>query len=765
MKVAKSQRRKSGKTREHPEWSQNLEELEYRKQHYRSIAESTPDGMVTINAQGNIVLWNRAAEKIFGYTAEEMLGKPLTRIMPKRFHEAHKNSLNRVASGGKPRIIGKTVEVIGLRKGKSEFPLELSMAKWKTGEGVFFTAVIRDITERKRAEEALRQSEAKLKEAQISGRIGSWEFDIESQKITWSDNTYKLYDRDSALGPPTAEDEASYYSQEQGLKLREYARRAIEEGKDFKYDLEADLPSGRHVFYLATMQPIKDAYGRIVKLFGIVQDITERKQAEEALQQSQERYQNLVENINDVIFEVDTEGNITYISPAIERIGKYKADELIGQNFSRFVHPDDMPGLISSFHRVLAGILKPFEFRVLDKDGSIRYARTNSRQRMQHGQVIGITGVLSDITERKQAEEKLREGEERYHTLFDRSLDLVYLHDFEGNFIDANNAALNLLGYKKQEILSLNFASLLTQDQMPKVIQTLEELKKTGAQREVTEFRLKRKDGDFVDVETKASVIDRDGKPYAIQGIGRDITERKKMLDSLTITDRLAALGNMAGGFAHELNNPLTSVIGYVQLLLDRKDLSEDVRSDLTGIYEEAQRAAEVIKNFMVFALKRPLQKQLSDINSFIKDVLKLRQYEQKNTNIKVKTNFDPELPLVMVGPVRMHQVCLNIIINAEYFMFQAHKKGTLTITTESKGDVIRASFADDGPGIPPENLGQIFNPFFTTKEVGQGIGLGLSICHSIVTEHSGNIYVESEPGKGATFIVELPVIEGQPAN
>jgi signal transduction histidine kinase len=230
------------------------------------------------------------------------------------------------------------------------------------------------------------------------------------------------------------------------------------------------------------------------------------------------------------------------------------------------------------------------------------------------------------------------------------------------------------------------------------------------------------------------------------------------MLDSLTITDRLAALGNMAGGFAHELNNPLTGVIGYAHLLLDRKDLSEDVRRDLTGIYEEAQRAAEVIKNFMVFALKRTLQKEPSDINSFIEDVLKLRQHEQKNTNIKVKTNFDPELPLVMAGPTRMRQVFLDIITNAEYFMFQAHKKGTLTITTESKGDVITASFTDDGPGIPLENLGQIFNPFFTTKEVGQGIGLGLSICHSIVTEHGGNIYVESEPGKGATFVVELPI-------
>ncbi len=625
MKVAKSKMQKSRKTPKHPERAQKaVTPL------LTAALATTPDGMVTINAHGEVVLWNRAAEKMFGYTTDEVIGKPLTIIMPERFQEAHKSSLDRVASGGKPKVIGKTVEMAGLKKDKSEFPLELSLAKWKTGEGVFFTAVIRDITE--------------------------------------------------------------------------------------------------------------------------------RKLAEEALQQSQERYQNLVENINDVIFEVDTEGNITYISPAIELIGKYKADELIGQNFSRFVYPDDMPGLISSFRRVLAGILKPFEFRVLDKDGSIRYARTNSRQRMQHGQVIGITGVLSDITERKQAEEKLREGEERYHTLFDRSLDLVYLHDFEGNFIDANNAALNLLGYKKQEILSLNFASLLTQDQMTKVIQALEELKKTGAQREVTEFRLKRKDGDFVDVETKASVIDRDGKPYAIQGIGRDITERKKLMDSLIVTDRLAALGNMAGGFAHELNNPLTSVIGYAQLLLDRKDLPEDVRQDLTGIYEEAQRASEVIKDFMTFALKQPQPKQLFDINDLINDVLKLRKYAQRNNNIIVKTNFDPDLPLVTVGPIRMRQVFMDIITNAEYFMFEAHEKGTLTITTERAGEFAKASFSDDGPGIPPENLGQIFNPFFTTKEVGQGIGLGLSICHGIVTEHGGKIYAENEPGKGATIVVELPI-------
>jgi len=479
----------------------------------------------------------------------------------------------------------------------------------------------------------------------------------------------------------------------------------------------------------------------------------------------------------------------------------------------------------------------------------------------------------------------LQQSNERYRALFDHSLDLVYIHDFEGNFIDANDAALNLLGYKRQETPSLNFASLLSQDQIAKALEVLQELKDTGTQGEVAEFKLKCKDGNFIYVETQASVIYREGKTHAIQGVGRDvterkqteetlresedkfrslvestsdwiweinlrgvytyaspkvkdllgyepeevigktpfdfmpveevnritntfkdiiaagkpierlenkcqhknghlvimetsgmpvfdskgrlhgyrgidrdITERKKMMDSLIITDRLAALGNMAGGFAHELNNPLTSVIGYSQLLLDRKDLPEDVRKDLTGIYEEARRAAEVIKDFMGFALKQPQARQLVDINSLITDVLKLRQYEQKKANIKVKTRFDPELPLVTAGPVRMRQVFLDIITNAEYFMLEAHKKGTLTITTEKSGDVIRASLADDGPGIPPENLGLIFNPFFTTKEIGKGIGLSLSICHGIVTEHKGKIYVDSEPGKGSTFVVELPI-------
>jgi signal transduction histidine kinase len=150
--------------------------------------------------------------------------------------------------------------------------------------------------------------------------------------------------------------------------------------------------------------------------------------------------------------------------------------------------------------------------------------------------------------------------------------------------------------------------------------------------------------------------------------------------------------------------------------------------------------------------------KQLNQINNIIEDVLKLRAYEHKVNGIEVERQLDPDLPEIMVDYFQMQQVFMNIIINAEYFMTAAHNKGTLTITTKKQNNTVRISIADDGPGIPPENLRRIFDPFFTTKEAGKGTGLGLSICHGIVTEHGGQIYARSQPGKGATIFVELPV-------
>jgi signal transduction histidine kinase len=236
--------------------------------------------------------------------------------------------------------------------------------------------------------------------------------------------------------------------------------------------------------------------------------------------------------------------------------------------------------------------------------------------------------------------------------------------------------------------------------------------------------------------------------------------EQRRAEEQLLITDRLASIGELASGIAHELNNPLTGVIGFSQLLLS-KELPEEIREDINVIYSEAKRAADVMKNLLIFARKHSPLRQLVNINSVIEKVLTLRAYEHKVENIQVVVHLDPDLPLIMADYFQLQQVFLNIIINAEHFMLQAHQRGTLTITTWCIGNKVKASFADNGSGIAREDLAHLFDPFFTTKEVGEGTGLGLSICHGIVTEHGGLIYAESEPGKGANFVVELPVLAG----
>jgi signal transduction histidine kinase len=178
----------------------------------------------------------------------------------------------------------------------------------------------------------------------------------------------------------------------------------------------------------------------------------------------------------------------------------------------------------------------------------------------------------------------------------------------------------------------------------------------------------------------------------------------------------------------------------------------------LGTVYSEAQRAAAIVKNLLTFARKHTPVKQLSQVNAVIEDVLRLRAYEQKVNNIEVDKRLATDLPEIMVDNFQMQQAFLNIIVNAEFAMLEAHGKGKLTITTERVNGVIKVTFTDDGPGISKENMKRLFSPFFTTKEVGKGTGLGLSICHGIVSEHGGRIYAESELGRGATFVVELPL-------
>jgi signal transduction histidine kinase len=238
----------------------------------------------------------------------------------------------------------------------------------------------------------------------------------------------------------------------------------------------------------------------------------------------------------------------------------------------------------------------------------------------------------------------------------------------------------------------------------------------------------------------------------------RDVTENKRLQEELDRSSRLASVGMLAAGIAHEINNPLTGVLGFSHRLL-RKSTDQKVSEDLRRIYTEAERAAKIVQNLLAFARRRQPKKELSDVNEILQSALELRAYELKTSNIEVITDLAPSLAQIMLDFHQIQEVFLNIILNAEQAMTEAHSGGRLIIRTEERKGYIRTTFIDDGPGIPAEHLDKLFDPFFSTKGERGGTGLGLSVCHGIVTEHGGKIYARSKRGKGATFFIELPLV------
>ena len=244
---------------------------------------------------------------------------------------------------------------------------------------------------------------------------------------------------------------------------------------------------------------------------------------------------------------------------------------------------------------------------------------------------------------------------------------------------------------------------------------------------------------------------------YAIERKQAKERERRLQLQ-LDLSTRLASLGLMVEGIAHEINNPLSSVIGFAQMLT-YEDIPENTKDDVKMINENAQRVADIMKNLLTFAKQQNLQRTYINVNDIIRTNLQMRAYPLESSNITITTELYPALPSTMADATLLQQAFLNLIINAETAMKQAHGKGRLFIKTTLINDTIQISFTDDGPGINESNLIHLFDPFFSTRRVGQGTGLGLSVCYGIINEHNGQIYVQSQLGKGAVFTVELPVV------
>ena len=500
-------------------------------------------------------------------------------------------------------------------------------------------------------------------------------------------------------------------------------------------------------------------------------DITERKQAEEKLMASEDNLHNFLDNSIMGVRIRDENERVLYLNQAFLDIFGYKnIDEAKMISPVKQYTPESYAKYLQRAEKIARGEIVPHtvEIDIIRKDGATRHLEVIGRSVIRNGKQHGQT-IYHDITERVQAETALKESEKKYRLIVENNSDIIFTTSAQEEFAYVSPSVTNVLGYNPTELIGKPFISLVHPDDL---LMMQEEIKKsynvTSKFGQDIEYRIHAINGEWRWVISKGTrVIDENGNFVYFIGIMRDMTtikqaekEKQQLEDKAQINSRLAAVGEMAAGIAPEINNPLTAVIGFSQLLLEKQNVPEDVKDDVRMISDGSKRVADIVKRLLTFARQTKPVKTSVNLNELIDNTLKLRQYVLKTANINVVTNYHPELPYSVVDPGQMQQVFLNLIVNAEQAMKKAHGKGILKITTEKAGNFIRILFQDDGPGITKEIMAHMFEPVFSTKDVGERTGLGLSLSRSIVLEHGGQMSVESESGLGATFIVELPIID-----
>jgi PAS domain S-box-containing protein len=541
-------------------------------------------------------------------------------------------------------------------------------------------------------------------------------------------------------------------------------------GKQVRYQAWFNYPTLGRRFVDVSYHPFLDVDGIMAGVFAEVRDITDLQITREALRQSEERYRTVLEEMEESYYEVDLTGNLTFVNDALCRQLGYSREELKGMNYQIITTPDDAKNIYKTFNQsyITGQPIRAFTSKIVRKDGITGLGEISVFPlRNDKGEITGFRGMAHDVTERMQMEEALRQSEERYRTVLEQMEEAYYELDLAGNFTFVNDAMCRQLGYSREELIGMHYQVITPPENIKKASVFYNKVYGTGKSFKATPMERIRKDGTRLYVESSVFPLRNErGEIIGARGITRDITglkqaeeEKRQMEQKAQLASRLACVGELASGVAHEINNPLTGVVGYTDLLLARKDIPQDIRRDLKTVNKGAQRVADIVKKLLTFAGQQKPERKLSNINEIVSNTLDLQAYELASNNIKVDFQPAHDLPKTIVDPGQLQQVFLNLIQNAETEMKLAHGGGKLSIKTEQIGNTIRISFKDSGPGIAKENLERIFNPFFTTREVGQGTGLGLSVCHGIIAEHKGMIWAESKLSRGATFFVELPIV------
>ena len=529
--------------------------------------------------------------------------------------------------------------------------------------------------------------------------------------------------------------------------------KCVNEGAQEPYEVEYRVKHKRGdvLWVKESIYPSYGSEGIIECFVGRIVDVTERKRAEEELRKSEERFRSLTESTSDWIWEVDQNVVYTYASPKVKELLGYEPEEVIGKTPFDLMPPDEAERVARIFQSIAESrrTFARLENTNLHKDGHLVVLESSGVPVFDaSGNFRGYRGIDRDITERKRMGDALRESEERFRGIAERSFDAIITLDLAGCITYASPAAEKIIGHRPEDFIGKPFQDFLTDSEAPRVVQAFAEVV-NGRSVENLQMEVRKNDGSLVIFEANASPIIRGGEIVGVQGIFRDVTERKRMEE----LKKLATIGELSTMVAHDLRNPLTSIRNanfYLKNAFPHLASAESkvVYEMLNTMEREIIAADNIVTDLLYFTGKRPLQIKRRNINRLMEDSLTGSNMPE---NVKVERNFGKRV-IATADEKQLGRVFLNLIKNAVQAMPNG---GKLTITTSETKDHIEITFTDTGIGVPEENVSKIFQPLFTTK--AKGTGLGLPICKKIVEQHDGIIDVKSKIGQGTTFIIKLP--------
>jgi PAS domain S-box-containing protein len=730
----------------------------------RSVLESALDSVITMDHQGNVIEFNPAAEKTFGYKRNEAVGQLLGNlIIPPSLRERHARGLTHYLSTGEAPVLGKRIELTGMRSDKSEFPIELAITRIGSQEPPMFTGFIRDITERKQGEDALRASEERYRGLFESNPNPMWVYDLETLSflaVNAAAVRHYGYSQDEFL-TMTLKDIGP--TEDISALMDDLSQGPGSDGLDNLTQWRHSKKDGALIDVEMTSHELT-WLGRRAKLV-LINDITERKDAEKHLAQMEGRYRGLLEAAPDAMVVVNQRGEIVLLNLQAEKQFGYRRDELVGQKVKNII-PDGFA------ERLVADDLRSAEDALAQQIGAgieLTGRRKNGSDfpieimlsPLESADGILVTAAIRDITERKQAEQKLLEQA----NLLNLAQDAIMVRGMDDRIEFWNRGAEHLYGWSAEEVRGQPSSDFLDYEKPVKILAE-RTLLETGAWS--GECRHLTKQGDAVIVRSRWTLVrDEDGRPKAKLIITTDVTEQKKLETHLLRAQRLESIGTLASGVAHDLNNILTPILMCTEVL--RQQPSEkDAASSIALIEESARRGATVVKQVLTFARGIEGERVVIKPGHLIQEMIDIAQNTFPKT-IEILSRYPNDLWSIKGDPTQLHQVLLNLSVNARDAMFNG---GRLTLAAENfdvdenyatmmpgakPGPHVMLRVTDTGRGMPRAMIDKIFDPFFTTKEVGKGTGLGLSTTLGIVKSHGGFISVYSEPGKGTTFKVFLP--------